>query len=89
MPANVEDLRRPKRYVVFGGYVMCGDGQKRFVSPMQVIKCYNVNPEDCVLGDPEEMQMVSGLQHMRGMHKDLIQLWPQSNPNEYKKLPEK
>jgi hypothetical protein len=87
---NVQDRRRPKRFVVFGGYLTGSDGRKYFVSPLRVMKAYKVDPLDCIIGDPNELLATGGLRHLRGAsYKDLIQLWPQPNVEDYLKLPEK
>jgi hypothetical protein len=86
MPANVEDKRLEKKYVVFGGMVRDGAGIK-YIPPMSVIKAYGVNPRECVIGDQSETQHSGSLLHMRHIHKDLIILYPQEDPESYKKLP--
>jgi len=89
MPANIDDRRLEKKYVVFGGELLDPRTNRTYyVSPTAVIKAYGVNPRLCIIGNPDDLQISQGLLSMRGGWAGKIQLRPQQDPEKYKQLPE-
>ena len=74
------------RYVVFGGYLRDEQGKEYFVPATEVMRAYGVNPRECIVRVPAELER-DGRKLRGGMH--LIQLWPQQDPAAYGRLPER
>jgi hypothetical protein len=72
-----------KKYIVRGGCV-----NRKYVSPQEVIKLYNVPPHECLVAwNPLSIYDTMGLSGMRSHTEHLIKLEPQQDPESYKKLP--
>lgn len=50
------------RYLIMPDYVYSeNDGQKHFIDAKRLIALYGVNPNECVIYDPNRKQITSGL----------------------------
>lgn len=71
-------LKAPK-YILVGGYVTSrNDGDRHYISPLQLASCYNVNPSECILIPGKRLRT---LKLAKEQFPDIIELNPRDDGN--------
>lgn len=72
-----------KKYLVIGGFVISGDGDRHYISPQQLVRLYGVKREECVFDISDLDDDGLDVNEVRGYSKEfldsLIKLRPSTN----------
>jgi len=68
-----------KKYLVKPGYVLHGDGQRKYITGAQLIALYKVHPRECVVASSDFAPMPGRENGMNQSH--LIVLAPRADGN--------